>query len=518
MERAWTDHLEELRRRRTEALAQGGPQALARLHARGKLGARERLDALLDPGSFHELGLLAQGVVETPGRERRTIPADGVITGWGEIGGRKVFVVADDGSLMGGAAGLVNIEKRFRLRRMALAQGYPFVGLYEGSAVRFQDSMDAAVMSRVPAFREVVACAGRIPQVAALMGACFGRPPIDALFADLVVLPRGTGFAGWSGPSLVKGGLGGDVGLEALGGAAMQAERTGLVDVVTESEAECLATIRRFLPYLPQNADELPPRAPAADDPARPCPELLDCVPTNLRHPYDMQRVIDVVVDRGSCFVYKPDFGRAIITCLARLDGRAVGVVASQPRHQGGVIDSDAAYKARRFVAVCDAFHVPLVFLQDQPGFMIGLAAEAARAVYWCGSFLAAVERATVPKLTVILRKAHGAATWAMGARSADTPDLVAAWPLAVMTGTGPASAVQTIHAGELQAAADPATLRRSLQALYEDRASIYRAAAAFGVDDVIEPAATRRWLVAGLDMACGKLARQRGPKTPLFP
>ncbi len=518
MDPAWEPHLEALRRRREAAEAQGGAEAVARLHARGKLTARERLARLLDPGSFHELGLLAEGLVETPGREPRTIPGDGVVTGWGAIDGRRVFVVADDGSLLGGAAGLVNVDKRFRLRRMAVEQRAPFVGLYEGSAIRFQDSMDAALMARVPAFREVVESAGAVPQVAALMGPCFGRPPMDALFSELCVMPRDTGFVGWSGPSLVKGGIGEDVALADLAGPAMHADTTGFVDVVGASEDACLAAIREFLAFMPASAWELPPRRPAGDDPQRRCPELLDLVPVNARKPYDMARVVEVLVDDRHVFPYKPGFGKAIVTALARIGGRPVGIVASQPEHQGGVIDVDAAYKARRFVAVCDAFHVPLVFLQDQPGFMIGRAAEAARALYWCGSLIATVQRATVPKVTVILRKAHGAALWAMGGRSADSPDVLLAWPIAVMTGTGASSAVYTIHARELAAADDPRALRARLEALYDQRGSVYRAAAALGVDDVIDPADTRAAVAAALDMACGKLAHQRGRKTPLFP
>lgn len=518
MERGWDDYISELRQRRADALAQGGPEAVARLHERGKLSARERLDLLLDRGSFHELGLLAQGAVETPGQGRRAIPADGVVTGWGEIDGRKVFVVADDGSVMGGAASVLNVEKRFRLRRMAIEQGYPFIGLYEGSAIRFQDSMDAAIMARIPAFKEIVDSAGAVPQVAAMMGPCFGRPPIDALFSELVLLVRRTGFIGWSGPTLVKGGIGETVGLEELAGAEMHAKTTGLVDIVTETEKDCLDAIKPFLAFMPSSCWELPPQGPLSDDPNRLCPELLEIVPTNLRTPYDMYRVITTIVDNGRHFDFKPEFGKGIITCLARMAGRTVGVVASQPNHIGGVIDWDASYKARRFIALCDAFHIPLIFLQDQPGFIIGKAAEANRMVYWGGSLVATVQRTTVPKLTVILRKCHGAAMWAMAGRSGDIPDLLVAWPLAIMTGTGPSSAVYTIHDKELKAAKDPKELRSSLEAFYNEKGSVYRAAAVFGVDDVIEPPQSRQYLIAGLEMACGKLSRQLGRKTPLFP
>lgn len=518
MEHGWSEHLETLRGRHDAARAHGGAAAVARLHARGKLTARERLARLLDPGSFHEIGALVTGLVETPGRPPTEVPADAVVTGWGEVAGRRVVVAADDGSVMGGAAGLLNVEKRFRMRRMAVTQGLPFIGLYEGSAIRFQDSMDAAIMSRVPAFKEVVECAGVVPQVAALMGPGFGRPPMDALFSDLALLVRGTGFVGWSGPTLVKGGIGESTDSDALAGPAMQAETTGLVDVVAGTEDEALAAIRRFLSFMPSSSAEVPPRARVTDDPARPCPELMEIVPVNPRRPYDMRRVVAALVDHGEVLAYKPDFGRAVITALARLAGRTVGVVASQPSHQGGVIDTAASYKARRFVATCDAFHVPLVFLQDQPGFMIGSAAEAAQAVYWCGSLIATVQRATVPKITVILRKSHGAATWAMGGRSGDSPDLLLAWPTAAITGTGPASAVYTIHDKELRAAADPGTVRRALEARYSDRGAVARAAAVFGVDDVIEPAQTRAHLTAALDLVCTRLGRPVGRKVPLFP
>lgn len=519
MAQTWDEYLDELRRRKAEALEQGGADAVARLHQRGKLSARERLSLLLDRDSFHEIGMLAQGSVETPGRGRQTVQADGVVTGWGEVDGRKIFVVADDGSAMGGAAGIRNVEKRFRMRRMAAAQGYPFVGLYEGSAIRFQDSMDASQMSRIPAFKEVVEMAGVVPQVAAIMGPCFGRPPMDALFSELAIMVQGTGFLGWSGPTLVRGGLGQSVSLDELAGTEMHARTTGLVDMVASDDSECITAIRTFLSLMPSNCSELAPQRAAGDDPYRPCPELLDIVPTNPRRPYNMYRVVEALTDNGSRFEYKPDFGHGIITALARMGGRVTGIVASQPAHDGGVIDWDASFKARRFIALCDAFHIPLVFLQDQPGFLIGKEAEANRAMLWGGTLIATVQRSTVPKLTVILRKSHGAALWAMGGRSdGDNPDLIAAWPTAMMTGTGPASAVYTIHSKELESASDPERRRAELEQMYNDRGSVYRAAAAFGIDDVIEPQDTRRWLIDALEMASGRMTRELGRKNPLFP
>lgn len=520
MTQDWDERLSELRRRKEKARAMSGKDALDRLHARGKLSARERLTRLLDQGSFHEIGMLVEGEVKRTGDERQTLPADSVVTGWGEVDGRKVFVVADDGSAMAGAAGLLNVEKRFRIRRMAVEQGYPFIGLYEGSAIRFQDSMDAAVMARVPAFKEVIDCAGVIPQVAAVMGPAFGRPPMDVLFSELALQVSGSGYLGLSGPALVKGGIGEDADIESLAGPEMQADRTGMIDLVVADEPACIDAIRRFLGYMPANAWQQSPPAETRGDPNRACPALLEIVPTNARKPYDMNDVIGALVDDGSCFPYKGSFGKSMITTLARLDGRVVGFVANQPLQQGGVIDADAAFKARRFVAMCDAFHIPLVFLQDQPGFLPGKGAEAERIVFWAGSLMATVERSTVPKVTVIMRKSHGAAVWAMGkgGRSAEAGDIVYAWPGAITTGTGPASAVYTVHARELEAADDAEQRRRELEAHYSQTGSIYRAAAAFGVDDVIAPQDTRRHIIAALDMSAGRLQRVLGPKTPLFP
>lgn len=515
----WNDHIDELRSRKIEARGMGGDEAIARLHRRDKLTPRERLDLLLDANSFQEIGLLAEGLVQTPGKPPQRIPADGVVTGWGEVNGRPVCVVADDGTMLGGAASIQNIEKRFRIRRLAMEQGCPFIGLYEGSAIRFQDSMQASLMSRIPAFKDVSDCAGVIPQVAAMLGACFGRPPIDGLYADLVLMTEGTGFVGWSGPALVRGGMGEEVDIDRLAGVDMHAGTTGFIDVVSADEPACIATIKQFLAFMPLNCWELAPRVTSTDNPDRLCPELLDIVPTNQRRPYDANRVVASLVDGGATFPYKSRFGRSVITCLARLDGRPVGIVASQPLHQAGVMDWAVAAKIRRFVGLCDAFHLPLVFLQDQPGFLIGPKAEATNMLYWGGTLIDAVERATVPKLTVILRKAHGAAMWAMGGRSqSGSPDLLVAWPLAIMTGTGPSSAVYTVHRRDLQTASDAEQQRRKLEAQYSRQGSVYGAAANFGIDDIIEPAETRRYLIHALRFLCRKQLRALGPKTPLYP
>lgn len=516
----WKPYLDELSARKARALAQGGEESIRRLHERGKLTARERIEKLVDKGSFEEIGLLAKGFVPGKPENEEGIPADAVVTGWGEVNGQRVLIAADDGSIMGGAGSILNVEKRFRLRRIAVEQGYPYIGLYEGSAIRFQDSMDAAIMTRIPAFKEVADCAGVSPQVAAVLGPCFGRPPADVVFSQFAVMAEKTGYLGLSGPTLVRGGIGEEVDIAELAGPKMHALTTGLIDHVAATEDDCIATIKTFLHFMPQSAWHRPPRKDTKDDPRRSCPELMKLVPSNVRKPYDVRPVIDAICDAGISLEYKPDFGKGLVTKLARIDGEVVGIVASQPKFRGGIIDGKAAFKGRRFVAVCDAFNIPLVFLQDQPGFMPGKESEEQNVIFWGNTFLAAVQRASVPKITIVLRKGHGAAMWAMGfgGEYGEGADLVAAWPSAILTGTGPASAVYTVHAKELAAAENAEELRGALERKYSETGSAYRGAMSFGIQSIIEPQDTRRFLVSALRLASEKLKRNLGPKPQLFP
>jgi acetyl-CoA carboxylase carboxyltransferase component len=329
-----------------------------------------------------------------------------------------------------------------------------------------------------------------------------------------------TGYLGLSGPTLVRGGIGEETDIAELAGPKMHAETTGLIDHVDATEEECIGSIKTFLQFMPSSAWDRPQSVKSEDSDDRACPDLMRLVPHNPRKPYDVKPVIEEIFDRGNKLEFKPNFGKGIVTMLARLGGDVVGVVASQPKFRGGVIDATAAFKGRRFVALCDAFNIPLVFLQDQPGFLPGRESEAANIIYWGNTFLAAVQRATVPKLTLVLRKAHGAAMWAMGfgGEYGEGADLVAAWPSAVLTGTGPASAVFTIHSKELAAASDPNALRTQLEAQYSATGSAYRGAMSFGIQTIVEPQETRRYFVRALKMASQKLTRNLGPKPQLFP
>lgn len=517
MDVEWEQARRKLREARALAEAQGGSEAIARAHARGKRTARERLDYLLDAQSFQEIGLLVEGKVGSTSGTPLGVPADNVVCGWGEIDGRRVCVVADDGTRMGGAASILNVEKRFRLRHLSIEQGCPFIGLYEGSAIRFQDSMDAGIMARIPAFKEILDCAGEVPQLAAVLGPAYGRPPMDILYSDFSVQAQRTGYLGLSGPALVEGGIGEKADIEALSGTSMTVDTTGLVDRAGNDEIECLDLIREALSYFPASCASPPPRGALWPEAHRAREELVDLVPSNPRRPYDMKRVVAAIADAGTYLEYKPTFARSLFTAMARFDGHVIGVVANQPLHKGGVLDSDACLKMRRFIQVCNAFHIPLLFLEDQPGFMIGEQAERDRILYWAGGLLGAVERAVVPMLTIVLRKAHGAAVWTMGGQP-KAGNLVVAWPITITTGTGPSSAVNTMHARELAAADNPKALRAQLEAQYSHTGSALRAAATFGIDDVIDPADTGRVIGRWLELAVGRTSQAPARRALLFP
>jgi len=513
----WEQLLKDLAARKARAREMGGAEAVARTHERGKLTARERIDALLDGGSFVELGTLAQSVVETPGLPPKEIPADGVIAGHGAIDGRPVFLAADDGTLMGGARGEASTRKFLAVKQLALRAGVPYVGLLEGSASRIQETMSSTFAAIGSSLVEQHTYSGVIPQVVALLGHCFGGPAFHAASADFVVMVKGTSFMGMSGPPVVRGGMGEQVTPEELGGAEMHYRETGQVDHLAASEADALAAIRDYLGYFPPSCHELPPVRATADPADRPTDELLDIVPDNYRRAYDMTKVVRTVVDDGRMLPLRAGFGRNLLTALARLGGQPVGIVANQPVEQAGILDWKAAYKLRRFVELCDAFHLPLVFLQDVPGFLVGTRVERDATVRHAVAALLAVTRATVPRITLILRKSYGLAYLAMCGKPAGA-DLLLAWPSASIAIMGPEAAVNTIYRRELERAADPAALRREMEEQFRGRSTPDAAAERFYIDEVIDPRDTRRMLIRALSMVEGKRRRQTGFKHPIWP
>lgn len=513
--------LDKLARDKAQALDMGGTQAVDRHRQRGKLTCRERLDYLLDPGSFVERGVLAKSRVQVPGREERVAMAGGVVIGLGTIDGRPVLVVADDATVVSGARGASGRAKANRMYRMAQEYNIPLISLMEASASRVQDQMGSKLWAglgfdpHTTGFGDYIDLSGRVPLVAAVMGAAVGGPAFNACMSDFVTMVRDTSFMAVSGPPVVLGATGEESSGEELGGADVHARQTGQIDHVGDTETASLDAIRRFLSYFPTSSDALPPRQQQTDDPQRRCEELYDLVPTNQRRAYDMRRVITTIVDHGDYFELKPDYGRGIITCLARLHGHPVGIVGNQPTHLAGVMDDQASYKAIHFMDVCDAFHIPLVFLVDVPGFIIGREWERKGMLKWVARSLRAHRQLSVPKLTVVIRKAYGLAYWIVGGK-AMRPDLLVAWPTASFSLMAPQPAINVVYQRALAAADDPEAKRRELLDLFAQRFAPDDAAEQFDLDDIIDPADTRRVLISGLEMALHR--RRPGFKHPIYP
>lgn len=504
MDRSW---IEELERRRAEIRAPG--PKVEKLHAEGKLSARERLDILLDPGSFSELGTMNRS--QSPALADRT-PADGLVAGWGRIDGRVVYVMAEDGAVFAGTRGKVASQKARRIRQLALEHNAPFIELIEAGALRFQESGGAIAAGAGYRFPDQYRLSGRVPLASAMMGQCFGGPSFTAVQGDFTTIVKGTGFMGMSGPPLVKVGLGREVTAEEIGGAEMSATVTGQADHMGETETDSLQAIRRFLSYFPANADELPPRAeprPAAIDSEAGAEKVSALVPENQRRAYDMRVLVEMMVDGGEVFDYRGLYGQSLICCWARIDGEVVGIMANQPMKMGGALDERAAHKGRKFVDICDAFHIPLVFLCDCPGFMIGPDAERQRMVSNVTRYMNTLSRASVPRAAVIIRKAIGLGYQAMCGRIFE-PDTIVAWPTAQFDLLAPAAGVELANKRRLSEADDPDALRVELLAEAERLASGYRAAEMGLIDEVIAPAETR-------EVIRGVLERARASRRPGF-
>jgi acetyl-CoA carboxylase carboxyltransferase component len=491
--------LDDLRARRAQAHSAGSPRAIERQHEKGKMLARERIDAFLDPGSFHELDLLARHRAQAAGLEERPY-TDGVITGWGSVDGRKVFVFSQDFTVFGGALGEVFAEKIHKLMDLALKVGAPVIGLNDGAGARIQEGV-VSLASYGGIFYRNVLSSGVVPQISVILGPCAGGAVYSPAMTDFIFMVRETSHMFITGPDVVKTVTGEEVTLEELGGAMSHASKSGVATFVAPDEQSVLEDVRFLLSFLPSNNLEEPPHVDTGDDPERLCPALDDILPPSSNQPYDMKKVVKEVVDDGEFFEYFPHWAKSIICGFARVDGHPVGVVGNQPMVLAGVLDIESSEKAARFVRTCDAFNIPLVTFVDVPGFLPGVDQEYGGIIRHGAKLLYAYCEATVPRIQIITRKAYGGAYVVMNSKSIGA-DLAYAWPSAELAVMGPQGAVEIVYRRELQQAADPATRRAELVAEYTERyANPYNAAERGYVDDVIEPAETRRKLVAGLRM-----------------
>ena len=491
------EKISQLEQRKDQARHAGSPRSVERQHEKGKLLARERLELLLDSGSFHELDLLARHRAHAAGLEERPY-TDGVITGWGTIDGRKVFVFSQDFTVFGGALGEVFAEKIHKLMDLALKTGAPVIGLNDGAGARIQEGV-VSLASYGGIFWRNVQSSGVVPQISVVLGPCAGGAVYSPAMTDFIFMVRETGHMFITGPDVVKTVTGEDVTLEELGGAASHASKSGVATFVSADEQSCLADVRYLLGFLPQNNLGEAPRIDSEDDPMRSCDSLRNILPASPNMPYDMKKVITDVADNGEFFEYFPNWAKSIVCGFSRIDGYSVGIVGNQPMVLAGVLDIESSEKAARFVRTCDAFNIPIVTFVDVPGFLPGVDQEYGGIIRHGAKLLYAYCEATVPRIQVITRKAYGGAYVVMNSKSIGA-DLAYAWPSAELAVMGPQGAVEIVYRRELQQAADPTARRAQLVAEYTDKyANPYVAAERGFVDDVIDPAETRIKLVEGL-------------------
>jgi propionyl-CoA carboxylase beta chain len=505
------ERIDELRQRKEQALHAGSKQAVDAQHAKGKLTARERLDALLDPGSFVETDMLAVHRSTAFGMEKRRIPTDGVVTGYGTIDGRRVCVFSQDFTVFGGSLGEVMAEKICKLQDLALKMGVPCIGINDSGGARIQEGV-VALSGYAEIFWRNVQASGVVPQLSLIMGPSAGGAVYSPAITDFIFMVKETSYMFITGPDVVKAVTGEDVTFEELGGAMTHAVKSGTAHFAAEDEDECFDLVRQVLSYLPPNNMEDPPRRQATDDPRREDPGLLDLVPDNPNQPYDMREIVKRVVDDGEFTEVLQAHAESIVVGFARLNGRPVGVVGNQPLHLAGVLDINASVKGARFVRFCDAFNLPIVSFVDVPGFMPGTNQEWGGIIRHGAKLLYAYAEATVPKLTVVTRKAYGGAYDVMASKPLRA-DVNLAWPTAEIAVMGPQAAVNIIFRREIEAAEDTEAKRSELVAGYTERfANPYIAAERGYLDDVIEPQTTRPRLIHALEI-CATKREARPPR-----
>ena len=513
----------DLEARRAKVREMGGAERVEKQHVRGKMTARERVAAFFDDGVFFEIGMHGTQMGLAAGPDGNDKPAaDGVVTTFGKVDGRMVCCAAYDFTVKGGSIGYTGEEKVTRLRSMALKGRWPMVWLVDSAGARIDPGSSHPDMISLFAgtghlFREQVIMSGVVPQVAAMVGpGAAGTAYIPGL-ADYVPMVKNVGSLALGGPPLVKAVTGQEITEQELGGSKIHSEVSGVGDGEFENDAACLAAVKKYLSFLPSNCDEAPPDVPCDDPIDRRDEALLDLLPESTRKPYDMYKLIRAIVDKGDILDIKPRFARSIITCFARIGGKSVGVLANQPMHLGGILDNDSADKASHFIQICDAFNVPLVFLQDVPGFMVGSKVEHAGIIRHGAKMLHVMSAATVPKLTVVVRKAYGAGYYVMCGRAYE-PDLLVSWPTGEISVMG-AEGMVGIAARKLFGDAEPPPeVKKNIVEMIQKNIDVYKSAGWGLVDEVIDPRDTRRVLAWGLELARHKKVERPHKRRGVIP
>jgi acetyl-CoA carboxylase carboxyltransferase component len=502
------EHIKRLREAKAKAALGGGQDKIAREHEKGKLTARERIDLLLDPGSFNEFNMLVKHRVGASG--------DGIVVGHGTIDGRKVCVFSHDATVFGGSQGYMHGRKLYKIHEMALDMGVPLIGLNDSPGARvirpeLAGSDDPYRVSDEKSCGVVffinTRCSGAVPQISAILGNCTGGSVYSPALTDFIFMVDGLSHMFITGPRVIKSVIGEEVSMEELGGAKVHAQVTGVADFRVKSEQECMLGIRRLLSFLPSSWREVPERKDTGDDPERITEALDKIVPAQPTKGYDMHRVIKEIVDNGDFLEVKPEFAGEIIVGFARLDGHSVGIVANQPMVRAGCMSVDSSAKQARFIRFCDAFNIPIVLLVDTPGYLPGKAQEHAGIIRYGAKVLYALSEATVPRIAVLMRKSYGGAVLGMGILPGFGTDLVFAWPTAEVGAMGAEQAVELLYAEDIKKAENPEEFRtRKIEQygeLYADTLAL--ASEVSYVQDVIEPGETRRCLTRSLDLIRSK-------------
>jgi propionyl-CoA carboxylase beta chain len=492
------EKLAYLRELREQAIHSASEAAVEKQHAKGKLTARERIEKLLDPGSFEELDMFVRHRTHDFDMQKNRPYGDAVVTGHGTIDGRTVFVFSQDFTVFGGSLGEVMAEKICKVMDLAAKTGAPVIGLNDSGGARIQEGV-VSLGGYGDVFARNVRCSGVIPQISVIMGPCAGGAVYSPAMTDFIFMVKETSHMFITGPEVIKTVTGEEVSFEELGGAMTHSTKSGVAHFAAEDEESCLEDVRYLLSFLPSNNMELPPRVEPTDDPERRDEELNTIVPDDPAKPYDMRDVISLIVDDGEFFEVHENYARNIVCGFARLDGYAVGVVGNQPAHLAGVLDIDSSEKAARFVRTCDAFNVPLITFTDVPGFLPGTNQEWGGIIRHGAKLLYAFTEATVPKLTVVTRKAYGGAYDVMASKHM-LADYNFAWPTAEIAVMGPEGAVNIIYRRDIANSPTPEERRAKLIDDYKAHfANPYAAAERGYIDDVIEPKDTRPKLIRAL-------------------
>jgi acetyl-CoA carboxylase carboxyltransferase component len=494
------DKIMELRDKRAASQAGGGADRVQTQHDKGRKTAYERLEILLDPGSFRELDAFVEHRSRNFGLDSQKFPGDSVVTGWGTIDGRLVYVYSQDFTVLGGSLSEVHAQKIIKIMQMAMKVGAPVIGLNDSGGARIQEGVES-LSGYAEIFLNNTLASGVIPQISLIMGPCAGGAVYSPALTDFTIMVKDTSYMFITGPDVVKQVLNEDVTFEGLGGASVHATKSGACHLVGEDETQALLIARELLGYLPQNNMEDAPYIAPTDDPLRSEAELDSIIPDNPNKPYDMRDVIEKIVDDGIFFEIHEEFASNILCGYARLGGHSVGIVANQPMVLAGVLDIKASQKAARFIRCCDSFNIPIITFVDVPGYLPGTDQEHNGIITSGAKLLFAYCEATVPKLTVTTRKSYGGAYCVMSSKHI-RGDLNVAWPTAEIAVMGPEGAVEIIYRRELKAAADPVAKKKELADDYREKfANPYIAASRGYLDDVIEPRDTRPRLINALQV-----------------